>query len=119
MNRSIEIVNAIGLRKFDGNNFWLRPFHNGREDGIGIVIPAKGIQDSKIITFAEHRNDDSLTSIYIGRLDQFADDGTLSPSEETMWYTTKNITSAIDFIKKQMKSSYISEKYNPKVVQIE
>ena len=105
MNRAISIVNIIGLDKFDGDNYWLRPFHNGRENGIAIVVPSKDLCKSKIIAFAEHRNDDSITSIYVGDQSQFSDDGTLFPSDETMWYCAKNIPSAIIKIQNEMKSS--------------
>ena len=105
MNRAINIVNIIGLEKFDGDNYWLRPFHNGRENGMAIVVPAKGLYKNKIIAFAEHRNDDSITSIYVGDQSQFSDDGTLFPSDETMWYCAKNISSAIIKIQKEMKGS--------------
>lgn len=105
MNRAIKIVNTIGLEKFDGDNYWLRPFKNGRENGIAIVVPAKGLYKNKIIAFAEHRNDDSITSIYVGEENQFSDDGTLFPSDETMWYCAKTFPLALMKITEEMSST--------------
>ena len=107
MNRAIKIVNTIGLEKFDGDKFWLKPFQNGREDGIAIVVPSQGLYNNKIIAFAEHRNDDSITSIYVGVESDFHDNETYRPKESTMWYCAKTIPLALMKITEEMSSTYI------------